>query len=55
MKKERSIELKINGLSVPMNPFVQTFVRNTTIGMLSSLKGDELKDFEGKKIELIIW
>lgn len=54
MKKERSIKLKINGLSVPMNPFVQTFVRNTTIGMLSSLKGDELKDFEGKKIELTI-
>jgi molybdopterin-guanine dinucleotide biosynthesis protein B len=54
MKKERSIELKIDGLSIPMNPFVQTFVRNTTIGMLSSLKGDELKEFESKKIEITI-
>jgi len=54
MKKERIIKLKINGLSIPMNPFVQTFVRNTTIGMLYSLKGDELKNFEWKKIELSI-
>ncbi len=54
MKKEKEIELKIDGLSIPMNPFVQTFVRNTIIGMISSLKGDELKDFESKKIELLI-
>jgi len=54
MKKEKSIEVKIDGAVVPMNPFVQTFVRNTTIGMLSSLKGDELKDFEGKRIEIKI-
>lgn len=54
MKKEKCIELKIDGVSISMNPFVQTFVRNTTIGMLSSLKGDELKDFKGKKIELLI-
>jgi molybdopterin-guanine dinucleotide biosynthesis protein B len=54
MKKERNIELKIDGAAVPMNHFVQTFVRNTTIGMLSSLKGDELKDFEAKTIEVKI-
>lgn len=54
MKKEKSMELKVDGVSIPMNPFVQTFVRNTLIGMVASLKGDELKDFEKKKIELVI-
>ncbi|MBI5680396.1 MAG: molybdopterin-guanine dinucleotide biosynthesis protein B [Methanobacterium sp.] len=54
MKKVKNIELKIDGNPIPMNKFVQNFVRNTTIGMISSLKGDELKDFEGKKIELMI-
>lgn len=54
MKKMKNIELKIDGTPVPMNPFVQAFVQNTTIGMISSLRGDALKDFESKKIELII-
>ena len=54
MKKMKNIELKVDGEPVPMNPFVQTFVQNTTIGMISSLRGETLKDFEGKKIELLI-
>ncbi len=54
MKKMKDIELKVDGKPVPMNPFVQTFVQNTTIGMISSLRGDALKDFENKKIELVI-
>ncbi|MGB9936124.1 MAG: molybdopterin-guanine dinucleotide biosynthesis protein B [Methanobacterium sp.] len=54
MKKMRDIELKIDGEPVPMNPFVQTFVQNTTLGMISSLRGEALKDFENKKIELLI-
>lgn len=54
MKKMRDIELKIDGELVPMNPFVQTFVQNTTLGMISSLRGEALKEFEGKKIELLI-
>ena len=54
MKKMKEIELKVDGKPVPMNPFVQTFIQNTTIGMISSLRGESLKDFEGKKIELLI-
>jgi len=54
MKKMKDIELKVDGKPVPMNPFVQTFVQNTTLGMISSLRGEELKDFENKKIELLI-
>lgn len=54
MKKIKDVELKIDGEKVPMNPFVQTFVQNTTIGMISSLRGEALKDFEGKKVELVI-
>lgn len=54
MKKMKNIELKVDGKPVPMNPFVQTIVQNTTIGMISSLRGEALKDFEDKKIELLI-
>jgi molybdopterin-guanine dinucleotide biosynthesis protein B len=54
MKKMKDIELKVDGEPIPMNPFVQTFVQNTTLGMISSLRGESLKDFEGKKIELLI-
>ncbi len=54
MKKMKDIQLKIDGSPIPMNPFVQTFVKNTTLGMISSLRGEALKDFEGKKIELLI-
>lgn len=54
MKKMKELELKVDGKPIPMNPFVQTFVQNTTLGMISSLRGDALKDFESKKIELII-
>lgn len=54
MKKMKDIELRVDGKSIPMNPFVQKFVQNTTLGMISSLRGESLKDFEGKKVELII-
>jgi molybdopterin-guanine dinucleotide biosynthesis protein B len=54
MKKMKDIELKVDGKPVPLNPFVQAFVQNTTIGMLSSLRGETLKDFQTKKIELMI-
>lgn len=54
MKKINKIILKVDEKPVPLNPFVQKFVQNTTMGMISSLRGEELKDFEGKKIELMI-
>lgn len=38
-KKKESVEIKIKNKKIPLNPFVQEFVKNTILGMLSSLKG----------------
>lgn len=52
MKKTSEVLLKINGSSVPLNPFVNKFIKNTFLGMMSALKIEE----HGKpnKIELLI-
>lgn len=42
-------EVKIDGQPMPMNPFVSGIVRNTILGLLSSLKG-----FRGGRIEIEI-
>ncbi len=34
-----SVELKINGRDIKLNNFVQTFVSETIIGMVKSLRG----------------
>ncbi len=54
MKKINEIVLKVDEKPIPLNPFVQKFVQNTTMGMISSLRGEELTDFEGKKVELLL-
>jgi len=54
MKKEKKVQLTIDGINVPLNPFVQKFVQNVTIGMLNSLKKSQVAEDEGKKIELLI-
>lgn len=53
MKKLENVVLSIDGKKVPLNPFVQKFVKNTFMGMVSSIKigADEIQD---KKIELLI-
>ncbi|MDD1763700.1 MAG: molybdopterin-guanine dinucleotide biosynthesis protein B [Methanobacteriaceae archaeon] len=53
MKKMENVVLSIEGVKVPLNPFVQKFVKNTFLGMISSMKieADEIQD---KKIELLI-
>lgn len=43
------VEVKINGEEVELNPFVEEFIKNTVIGMVSTLRGYE----KGKiKIEI---
>lgn len=54
MKKEKNVELKIGDIDIPMNPFVQKFVKKTTMGMINALKTSEVGDIQGKKIELLI-
>lgn len=49
---EKKVSLKINKNEVPVGDFVQSFIKNTTLGMLASLKKSELKD--GDVIELKI-
>lgn len=53
MKKLENVMLTIDGNKVALNPFVQKFVKNTFLGMISSMKidADEIQD---KKIELLI-
>ncbi|MEM0031522.1 MAG: molybdopterin-guanine dinucleotide biosynthesis protein B [Desulfurococcaceae archaeon] len=34
-----SVEVKVNGVSIVLNPFVKNIVKHTVIGMLRSLKG----------------
>lgn len=38
-RREEEATLAVNGVSVPMVPFVQEFVINTMVGMVSTLKG----------------
>ena len=38
-KLEDEISLWVNGAAVPLTPFVQSFVANTVLGMVKSLKG----------------
>lgn len=48
--KKRSIDVTVDGKDVPVGRFVQSFLINTIIGMLSSLKKVDVKD--GSIIEI---
>ena len=54
MKKVKNVELKMGGVEIPMNPFVQKFVKNTVIGMINALKTSDLGNMPNKNIELLI-
>jgi molybdopterin-guanine dinucleotide biosynthesis protein B len=49
---EKGVMLEISGSEVPLGGFVQDFVKNTVLGMVSSLKKAEMKP--GDVIELTI-
>lgn len=53
MKKMENVVLFIDQKKVPLNPFVQKFVKNTFMGMVSSMKVD-VDEIQDKKIELLI-
>lgn len=53
MKKMEQVVLTIDGDKVPLNPFVQKFVKNTFMGMVSSMKID-VDEIQDSKIELLI-
>ncbi len=46
--------LKINNHMIPLNPFVRTFINETVLGMVKSLKTDEFGAKNLNKIELLI-
>jgi len=48
------ILLRIDGSIIPMNLFVQDFIKSTIEGMLMSLKTDEYGALDSNKIEIII-
>ena len=39
MEKEHSVILDIDGTSVPLNAFVQKIIKNTVLGLVTSLEG----------------
>jgi hypothetical protein len=49
-KERRTVILKVGEENIPLNPFVQDFIKGTTVGMLKSLKKTDIK--EGDIIEL---
>lgn len=53
MRKLREVELYIGDKKIPLNPFVQDFIKKSVMGMISTLKTDEKEDFN-EKIELWI-
>ncbi len=46
--------LKIDDQMIPLNPFVRSFVKETILGMVKSLKTDEFGVTDFEKIELLI-
>jgi molybdopterin-guanine dinucleotide biosynthesis protein B len=46
--------LKIDNQMIPLNPFVRSFVKETILGMVKSLKTDEFGASDFEKIELLI-
>lgn len=48
--EKRMVHIKVDGKDVPVGKFVQSFVINTIVGMLSSLKKADVKN--GSVIEI---
>ena len=53
MKKLGEVQLSIGDKMIPLNPFVQDLIKKSVLGMLSSLKTDDL-DAAQNKVELLI-
>lgn len=47
MKESHKATLKVNGISIDMNPFVEEFLSRTVVGAVTSLKGvEDIKKLE---------
>ncbi len=47
MKESYKATLKVNGISIDMNPFVEEFLSRTVVGAVTSLKGvEDIKKLE---------
>lgn len=53
MRKLKEVELYIGSKKIPLNPFVQDFIKKSVMGMISTLKTEE-NDNINEKIELWI-
>ncbi|MGQ9459843.1 MAG: molybdopterin-guanine dinucleotide biosynthesis protein B [Candidatus Bathyarchaeaceae archaeon] len=45
-KRKEELKIQIDEHTLPLNPFVQKFIRNTILGMVSTLKGVAIKGEE---------
>lgn len=52
--QNEDVILKVDGFQIPMNPFVKSFIKNVTRGMIDSLRKEEYGAHETKNIELLI-
>jgi len=51
-KHKEELKIQIDEHTLPLNPFVQKFIRNTILGMISTLKGATIKG--GENVSVII-
>jgi len=51
-KHKEELKIQINEQTLPLNPFVQKFIKNTILGMISTLKGAAIKG--GESVSIII-
>ncbi len=51
MRKLREVELYIGDKKIPLNPFVQDFIKESVMGMINTLKTDEIETDKNNKIK----
>jgi molybdopterin-guanine dinucleotide biosynthesis protein B len=54
MRKLNEVELYIGDEKIPLNAFVQNFIKSSLLGMINSLKTDSVGAIEKEKLELFI-
>ncbi len=55
MRKLREVELYIGDVKIPLNPFVQDFIKKSVMGMISTLKTDEITEKGEFKDKIELW
>jgi hypothetical protein len=52
LEPELETMITVEGVEIPIQPFVSEFVKKTVLGMVSALKGVQLEGDEKVKIEI---